>query len=134
MKNHIVIATTILALLGSSAAMADPRDNQWDNRQQSQSRNDHYDNGRRGNDRYDNDRRGNDHYDNGRRDYGRQWKRGQHVDRRYLNNGYVVSDYRGHHLNRPPRGYQWVHDDDNNFLLVAIASGVIASIILNSGR
>jgi Ni/Co efflux regulator RcnB len=71
----------------------------------------------------------NDHHDGGH-----HWKRGQRVDERYRGSRYVVNDYRGHHLNRPPHGYHWVHDDNNNYLLVAVASGVIASVILGAGR
>ena len=37
---------------------------------------------------------------------------------------------RGHHLRQPPRGYHWVQSG-NDFLLVAITTGVIASILLN---
>jgi Ni/Co efflux regulator RcnB len=37
-------------------------------------------------------------------------------------------DYRSHHLRHPPRGYQWVQAD-NNYVLVAVATGLIASVI-----
>ncbi|MBN9669228.1 RcnB family protein [Roseibium aggregatum] len=36
--------------------------------------------------------------------------------------------YQKHNLKKPPQGYQWVRKDDN-YLLVQIATGVIASII-----
>jgi Ni/Co efflux regulator RcnB len=42
-----------------------------------------------------------------------------------------VRDYRRYRLSAPPRGQRWVKVD-NDFLLVGITSGVIASII--SGR
>jgi Ni/Co efflux regulator RcnB len=42
----------------------------------------------------------------------------------------VVSDWRGRHLSAPPRGYHWVQSG-NDYLLVAIATGVILSLILN---
>jgi Ni/Co efflux regulator RcnB len=58
------------------------------------------------------------------------WKRGYRVPNYY--NSYVVYDYHHHHLRRPPRGYHWVRAD-NDFLLVAIASGIIADVILNGG-
>ena len=42
-------------------------------------------------------------------------------------------DYRRYHLRQPPRGYEWRRQNDQ-FVLGAITTGVIASIILNSGR
>ena len=44
---------------------------------------------------------------------------------------YVVDDWRGHHLRQPPRGYHWVQSG-GDYLLVAVASGIIASAILNN--
>jgi Ni/Co efflux regulator RcnB len=43
---------------------------------------------------------------------------------------YVVNDWRGNHLNAPPRGYQWV-GVGGDFVLAAIATGLIAQIISN---
>jgi Ni/Co efflux regulator RcnB len=43
---------------------------------------------------------------------------------------YVVDDWRGHHLNQPPRGYQWVQVG-GDYVMVAVATGIIASILLN---
>lgn len=39
-----------------------------------------------------------------------------------------VRNYRAHRLNAPPRGYHWVQAD-RDFILVGIASGIIASVI-----
>lgn len=44
------------------------------------------------------------------------WKRGEHVD------------YREHHLRAPPRGYEW-RTVDGNYVLAAVATGVIASVV-----
>lgn len=56
------------------------------------------------------------------------WERGHRYDGRVI----VVDrwhDYRG--LREPPRGYHWVRDDDDGqFLLVAVATGIIADIVL----
>lgn len=41
--------------------------------------------------------------------------------------GHAV-DYRRHHLNKPPRGYHWVRYDDE-YVLIAISTGIIAGII-----
>jgi Ni/Co efflux regulator RcnB len=79
-----------------------------------------------------------DHRDNHRddhRDYrannwhprpGGHWERGHRYDGRVI----VVNDYRERHLREPPRGYRWQRADNNDFLLVAVATGVIADIIL----
>lgn len=63
-----------------------------------------------------------------RRDY-RRWERGQRLDARYRGNGYYVSDYRRHGLRAPPRGYRWQRVDDN-YILAAVATGLIASVII----
>lgn len=56
--------------------------------------------------------------------------RGGRLPSQYRSNSYVVDDWRGHHLNAPPRGYHWVQTG-GDYVLVAIASGIIASILLN---
>lgn len=57
-----------------------------------------------------------------------RWERGHRYDGRVI----VVNDYRTRHLREPPRGYHWVRAEDNSneFLLVAIATGIIADIAL----
>jgi len=37
-------------------------------------------------------------------------------------------DWHAHHLRQPPRGYHWVRNG-NNYVLAAVATGLIASII-----
>lgn len=56
--------------------------------------------------------------------------KGDRLPREYHDQRYVVSDWRGRHLSAPPRGYHWVQSG-NDYLLVAIATGVILSLILN---
>jgi len=90
----------------------------------------HYD---RGHDdrRYDRGHRGYDRgYHRGWRDRS-DWRRGGYVSYTDWNRGYYV-DYRRHHLRQPPRGYEW-RRVDNNYVLAAVAGGLIASVILNSG-
>ena len=41
--------------------------------------------------------------------------------------------YRRHHLRRPPYGYQWRRYDDR-YVLVAISTGLIISVILDAAR
>ena len=43
---------------------------------------------------------------------------------------YVVVDYRQHRLTAPPRGKQWVQVGAD-YVLVAVATGIIANIVLN---
>ena len=57
--------------------------------------------------------------------------RGGRLPDDYRGRQYVVDDWRGHHLNPPPRGYHWVQTG-GDYVLAAIATGVIASVILNS--
>lgn len=58
-----------------------------------------------------------------------RYHRGDRLPTAYRGQRYVVNDYRAYHLSAPPRGHQWVKDG-NDFALVAIATGVIASLIL----
>lgn len=57
------------------------------------------------------------------------FRRGGRLPNEYRNRQYVVNDWRGHHLNAPPRGYHWVQTG-GDYVLVAIATGVIAQILL----
>jgi Ni/Co efflux regulator RcnB len=53
------------------------------------------------------------------------WARGQRVDN-WRSRGHV-SDYRRHGLRAPARGQAWVRVD-NNYLLLSMATGVVAAI------
>ena len=56
--------------------------------------------------------------------------RGGRLPPQYRERMYVVDDWRGHRLQRPPRGYHWVQTGPD-YVLVAITTGIIASILLN---
>jgi Ni/Co efflux regulator RcnB len=58
------------------------------------------------------------------------WVRGSRIPPQYRTRHYVVNDWRGHRLSPPPRGYHWVQNG-GDYLLVAIATGVIAQLILS---
>jgi len=58
------------------------------------------------------------------------WSRGRYVHH-YERPVYVVRDYRGYGLRHPPRGYRWMRDDYGDYLLVAIATGLIADLVLH---
>ena len=60
-----------------------------------------------------------------------QFRRGDRLPYEYRSRQYVVDDWRGHHLNRPPRGYHWVQSG-NDYFLVAIATGVILQLFMNN--
>jgi Ni/Co efflux regulator RcnB len=57
--------------------------------------------------------------------------RGGRLPAQYRSRQYVVDDWRGHHLSAPPRGYQWVQTGAD-YVLVAIATGIIAQLLLNN--
>jgi Ni/Co efflux regulator RcnB len=57
---------------------------------------------------------------------------GGYVPHAYRAHRYWVSDWRAYRLAPPPYGYQWVETDSGDFLLMALATGLIASAILSS--
>lgn len=58
------------------------------------------------------------------------WRQGERIGRGDWNR-YERVDYRHYHLRRPPRGYEW-RRVDNNFVLAAVATGLVASVIAAS--
>ena len=63
----------------------------------------------------------------------RDWHRGDRLPSDYRGPRYVVEDWRGADLQPPPAGYQWVQVN-GDFVLAAIATGVISSILLAPHR
>jgi Ni/Co efflux regulator RcnB len=61
---------------------------------------------------------------------GPEWRRGGHIPHHYRSHQYVVNDWRGHRLHAPPHGYHWVQVG-GDYVLVAIATGIIAQLLLN---
>lgn len=61
---------------------------------------------------------------------GHGWRQGDHFDRASWGR-YQRVDYRHYHLRRPPRGYEW-RRVDNNYVLAAVATGLIASVVAAS--
>jgi Ni/Co efflux regulator RcnB len=57
------------------------------------------------------------------------WRRGGYVPVPYRH--YYVQDWGYYGLRPPPPGYRWVYAD-GNFVLMAIASGLIADVILHA--
>jgi len=127
---RFLIATTALTLLVApmSGAFAQGRghdDNRGNNAMMMERHDDN-----RGNMmmRHD-DNRGNQmmRHDNGQH---RGWHKGERIGRNDWNR-YERLDYRREHLRRPPRGYEW-RRVDNDYVLAAVATGLIASVIAGS--
>jgi Ni/Co efflux regulator RcnB len=59
-----------------------------------------------------------------------EWKKGYHMKSEDWHRGQPV-DYRHYHLSAPPRGYEW-RSVDGNYVLAAVATGVIASAVVAS--
>ena len=57
-----------------------------------------------------------------------EWKKGYHMNQDDWARGEVV-DYKTYHLRKPPRGYEW-REVDGNYVLAAVATGIIASTIV----
>lgn len=121
------------------------RHDQHDNRYQSDRRHDSRDNGYRHAPRQD--RRGDDgwrggdrerHWSGDRHRAGRyyaprgyehrRWHHGDYVPVSYRSHRYVVDDYRAYRLYAPPHGHSWVRVD-NDVVLTAVATGVIAAVV-----
>lgn len=60
-----------------------------------------------------------------------QYRRGDHLPYELRQNRHYVNDWRAHRLYAPPQGYQWVQADSGDYLLVALATGLIANLLLN---
>lgn len=58
-------------------------------------------------------------------------RRGQKLNQEYRDDRYVVSDWKARHLSAPPRGQHWVRAG-NDYVLAAIATGVITQILLSN--
>ena len=135
MKNTKIAAAVMALTLGfATLAPAQPRDSRDDRRggpPQSQGWGPG-DRGDRGGPDRRVDYRGDDRRGDDRRGAGpdHNWRRGDRLPAQYRSHQYVVDDWRGHRLSAPPRGYQWVQNG-GDYVLVAIATGVIASLILN---
>ena len=56
------------------------------------------------------------------------WRRGGYVPVNYR--GYYVQDWGYYGLRPPPPGYRWIYAD-GNFVLMAVASGLIADVLLH---
>jgi Ni/Co efflux regulator RcnB len=72
-----------------------------------------------------------DHHDAHNQQYVRhdEWKKGYHMRSEDWSRGERVDDYHTYHLSAPPHGYEW-REVDGNYVLAAVATGVIASVVI----
>ncbi len=56
-----------------------------------------------------------------------RYGRGQFLPQSYRGRDRFV-DYRRNHLRAPPRGYGWVQGNSNEYLMIALTTGLIAAI------
>jgi Ni/Co efflux regulator RcnB len=102
------------------------RDDRQFDRRDHDGRQDHRDHDRRWG--YQNDRR--DSRDGRGAGPNHTFYRGGRLPVEYRHRHYVIEDWRGYHLSAPPRGYHWVQTG-SDYVLIAIATGIIASIFLS---
>ena len=113
--NRLLVAAALLTT-GSLALAAPDRDDHG-----------HHDRDNHGHHRGHDDHRRYGYHDGGPRHHGRpHWQRGH----RYDGPTYVVRNYGHYRLRPPPRGYHWVRAN-NDFLLVAVATGIILDVALH---
>jgi Ni/Co efflux regulator RcnB len=137
----LILAVALSAMAAGAPASAQPdhrdRADRQDARADHQDYGDRHDDGDHGD---NGEHRGHgERHDNGRhrgwgQDYngGHQWRRGERMGYNDWNGAQHIN-YREHHLRRPPYGYEW-RQANGNYILAAIATGLIASIIMDGGR
>lgn len=143
-KTSLITLAVALTSLSPLGALAQPGgDHRGDKRGESHGQS-------RGPDRGQPEQRGGDYRDNrdyrgDRNDRNGDWRQdrnrgagpdhnfytGRRLPPNYNQRRYVVEDWRRHQLRQPPRGYHWVQTGPD-YLLVAVATGLIAQIILSN--
>ena len=59
------------------------------------------------------------------------WHKGDRVPAEYRDKSHEVTDWKARHLRQPPSGYHWVNVN-GDFVLAAVATGVIADMLLGN--
>lgn len=117
-----ILAAVALSLLATPAALAQsykhPQGQPHYGSHQSESYKD-----KRSQERY---RHGKPDFEKKRKPAAHKWQRGHKLPHNYRK--HVVRDYHRYHLKQPPRGHQWVKVD-NDYLLIGMTTGIIASLI-----
>lgn len=131
MKSTAIVCAIVVASMGfSSLSQAEgrgrhgPDDERWSKQDRGR-----HDKGRddRRDSRWDSRWDGHPGYYGAR---GPDFRRGGYLPFEYRRPVYVVNNYYGHHLPPPSRGHQWVQVGAD-YVLIGIATGIIANIILN---
>lgn len=65
---------------------------------------------------------------------GPRWSRGDRLPPQYRQNQHYAQDWRQRGLRQPPRGYRWYSYGDNNYILAAIASGLVLETVYRDDR
>ena len=122
--NRILLTLSIAALLSPAVAMADPPHGHGKAKHEDRRAHNGRGHGARG--------KGAGH-DNGLHlgHAKKAWRRGERAPDMYLVERYYVDDYRAYDLAPPPRGHRWVRPADDQYLLVEIATGLIAEALGN---
>ncbi|MDB5934924.1 MAG: hypothetical protein JWQ01_2268 [Massilia sp.] len=135
----VISGLMAVCMMASAPAFAQRYDHDNNRSDQAQRGNEYsreHDRGHERDDRNDRNRgsnygQSNQAYYGGRHDgYRQEMRRGDRLPNEYRGSRYVVNDWRGRHLSAPPRGYQWVQAN-NDYVLAAIATGLIAQVLLN---
>jgi Ni/Co efflux regulator RcnB len=135
MKKFLTAAVALSIVASAGVASAQPGPQRSDQHQQQG-----HDNDRHDNDRHDQRGDNNNYERHATKRYkapsryqpprgyqARQWHRGDKLPANYRGRPYQV-DYRHYGLSAPPRGYQYVRVN-NDVVLTAVATGVIASVV-----
>lgn len=139
MKFNTIVCAVAAASFGFSALafgadydqrnQRDQRDNQQRGQRYDARQNDQQDQHRDRREDFQGERRNDRHsYYNAR---GPEFRRGAPIPYEFRRSPYVVVDYRAHRLAPPPRGQHWVQVGPD-YALIAIATGLIASIVLGN--
>ena len=132
-SKFIGLSTISAVLFSTGAAFAQDHRDDHRNDNRDQYRDQYHDNGNHNGDRHDDRRDWND------RDHERyvrhdDWRRGRRLPPEYWQHARRVDDYRAYRLPPPRRGYEW-RQVDGNYVMAAVATGIIASVIAaNVGR
>lgn len=118
--NLITSALFAVSIIVSGSALAQHGNDHNDNKAQQHDNDGGHDDAR--NFKHDDNRGGGPNHD---------LRRGQKLSQDYRDNRYVVSDWNARHLSAPPRGQHWVRAG-NDYVLAAIATGVITQILLSN--
>lgn len=143
MKRLLLSTSIAVLVLSSATAFADSnqgkRGNQGKQAKHLVSRDDDRRDARRDHDRDDqrdghgdrHEARHDSHLDNGRHlGWQKQaFRRGQRLPAQYMQQRYYVQDYRAYRLAPPPSGYRWVRPDNNRYLLIQTATGLISQML-----